>query len=222
MPRCTECMISFTSVERLHLHYKINHDLKKLTSFRCKESNCYRDYSSWGSFKVHLIRDHFHEDKYLKNCQTRCVAGNVRVSVTQIPGIVNNFEPSIIVQTRAPVTSKIQEKESDSLPITAKCQQSKDLEVSTSSLNLEDSETNRDLNDASSDKNRSNELESLDRKSFGKLESLLQSISDKVKDLLLEICTELYADPNLPRKHVRKSVESMECLVKSIVEGFKD
>ncbi|KAJ8681317.1 hypothetical protein QAD02_017104 [Eretmocerus hayati] len=58
MPRCTECLSSFTSFNFLLIHMKENHDFKNLKIFRCQESNCYRSFSSWKSFDRHFIENH--------------------------------------------------------------------------------------------------------------------------------------------------------------------
>lgn len=68
MPNCTECHLTFTTVDYLYFHYKEAHNFQDLKVFRCKESNCFRDWSSWKSFKNHLVNYHeFNENSPVKS-----------------------------------------------------------------------------------------------------------------------------------------------------------
>lgn len=58
MPHCTECDHLTPSIQALQIHNTIAHNLSNSAVFRCKENDCSRDFSTWKTFKKHLLLVH--------------------------------------------------------------------------------------------------------------------------------------------------------------------
>lgn len=54
MPSCFLCNKFFATVNFLTSHFNIQHDIKNITEYICKENECFRSFSSLNSFKKHL------------------------------------------------------------------------------------------------------------------------------------------------------------------------
>jgi len=62
MPSCFLCNKFFVSINFLTSHLNIQHDVKSITEYICKENECLRSFSSLNSFKKHLKQHNFYNN----------------------------------------------------------------------------------------------------------------------------------------------------------------
>lgn len=72
MPACFLCNKYFVSINFLISHFNINHDLKSVPEYICKENDCFRSFSSLNSFKKHLKSHNFYDNNIFVDLITVC------------------------------------------------------------------------------------------------------------------------------------------------------
>ncbi|XP_024884336.1 uncharacterized protein LOC112462665, partial [Temnothorax curvispinosus] len=108
MPHCTECGLLVLSVQALQIHNTIVHNLSNSAVFRCKENDCFRDFTTWNAFKKHLLFAHscfLKTPSQERHCRDR----------SKEPEIGNADYDEPIIDDSAIATHKFWESPSDSM-----------------------------------------------------------------------------------------------------------
>ncbi|XP_011858712.1 PREDICTED: uncharacterized protein LOC105556240 isoform X2 [Vollenhovia emeryi] len=202
MIHCPNCLKILFSINALQIHLKRSHNINtrhgSFSPFSCSEPKCGRRYSSWKSFRQHLIKFHL----VRISCKTHV---DPLYCKSQTPSTSKIYADSLYCKTQTPSTSKTY---IDSLH----------YKTQTSSTENMISSDIHDNDNALLDKIYISNLST----SPPNFSLNIDDLKKQIKYNAMSFIKEMYAIPNIPRNHVQVLVDKVNELVSLNVSRVRD